>query len=428
MYLKLISEGFNGKAYSTQESYEFIKGQMKQTVNGVFMHNNWVKGKRYQHGPLKGQWLPFEKSLYRSGDVTNAAGKFVSFENDRPGFPYNQEFKVSDNITGIFRDAGHIPGSAQIELNVLGKKLLFAYDLGRTDYKIANHPAADIPIVNPPYTGFGKDIEDIVIESTYGGKLHGSLEDSIMMFQEAMNDVSKSGGKLLIPSFSMMRMQMIFCFFYRLCEQNRVNPDFVLYSSCPTSDRIIKVMMKYIDDFDEMTKAEMQKEQNPFNYSRIIKHDKMQETLKLLRSNAGGYGITASSGMGDMGRVVGMFPYILGSKKNIVLGTGFSAEGTRMWMLQNGHKYLDFNETVGRVYVNADIRKMGGLSGHADSKEMIEHLKSIHNPDKGEQFKHIYIKHGEKESCHALKQKLIKAGFKDDTIFVMEKGKAYRVA
>lgn len=196
--LKLFSAGFSGDVYCTRQTADLTKLQLTQSVNGPFMHNTWARGKRFLYGPQKGQFIPFQKIRFRSRDVRDAIAHFVSDDGLHAGFPYEKPIRVSEKMTATFYEAGHIPGSAQILLEIQTgerpKKILFAYDLGRTDYKLAQHPIADIPIVRFPHTDFPGDIDDIVIEATYGDKVHGNLDDSIGALEEAFTDAAKKRG------------------------------------------------------------------------------------------------------------------------------------------------------------------------------------------------------------------------------------------
>ena len=109
----------------------------------------------------------------------------------------------------------------------------------------------------------------------------------------------------------------------------------------------------------------------------------------------------------------------------MVLLTGYQAFGTRGRMIMEKQKMIPFYEQEGEIPLNARVEKMGGLSGHADCKETIAHLKNFHDPAKGEQFEGIYIKHGEKSACYALKKQIIAAGFDPKTVHVMKKGQEY---
>lgn len=154
--LKLVKTGFKGKIFSTYETAGITKLQLDQDVSSVFIHNKMVKGKKYAYGPNKGKWVPFKPVIYNSEDVKKSMGLFESFKDSKPGFPYENKITISDNVNMTFYEAGHIPGSAQILLEISHEgrniNVLTACDLGRTDYKILGHPRADIPIVKFPST------------------------------------------------------------------------------------------------------------------------------------------------------------------------------------------------------------------------------------------------------------------------------------
>lgn len=425
--LKLVKKGFKGKIFSTYETADITKLQLTQEVSSNFIYNKMVKGKRYTYGPNKGRWIPFRPILYNSENVKEAMGLFESFKDDEPGLPYEKKTKLSDEVKITFYEAGHIPGSAQILLEIKrdGKNvnILTACDLGRTDYKILGHPRADIPIVKFPSTNFKKNIDYIIVESTYGDKVHAPLEDSIKVLEDAAKDVKKNNGKLVIPAFSIMRTHLLWNFIFRLYQQERISKEMTFYSSSPTANKVSKIILEHIEDLDKKALQEFaDKEYNPFYFDQLIHHKKMDETREVLKLDKP-MGLIASSGMCEGGRIIPILEETISDSKNIILLTGYASPNTKSYMLMNKEKEIPFDGEM--IKLKADVRKMGGLSGHADKEEIIAHLKSIHNPEKGEQFKGIFIKHGEKEACYKLKDRIIGVGFKPETVHVMKKGQAY---
>lgn len=222
-----------------------------------------------------------------------------------------------------------------------------------------------------------------------------------------------------------MRTQMLWYFAYRLEKEGRL-PQMMLHSSSPTADLVGKIMLNYLPDMDERGQREFANpNDNPFHFNKLVRHKKMEQTINLLTSGQAPYGIIASSGMCDYGRIVTILRYTLADPKNIILQTGYASPGTRMWMMEKGHTQIPFYDSVGMVDRKAEVRRMGGLSGHADVRENIAHLKHLHDPEKGEQFKGIYIKHGEKSACEALRNAIVEEGFDPLTVHVMKKGEAY---
>jgi len=425
--LKFVKKGFKGKIFSTYETAKITKLQLEQEVSSAFIHNKMVKGKKYSYGPNKGRWIPFKPILYNSEDIKTSMNLFESFKEDKPGLPYEKNITISNDVKLTFYEAGHIPGSAQIllEINHNGRKIniLTACDLGRTDYKILGHPRADIPIVKFPSTKFPKNIDHIIIESTYGDKVHAPLEDSIKILEDAAKDVAKTNGKLVIPAFSIMRTHLLWNFIFRLYQQDRIPKKMMFYSSSPTAVKVSKIILEHIENLDKKALQEFaDKEYNPFYFDQLVHHKKMNETREVLKLKKP-IGIIASSGMCEGGRIIPVLEETISDPKNIILLTGYASPNTKSYLLMNKEKEIPFDDKA--IELKADVRKMGGLSGHADKEEIIAHLKSVNNPEKNEQFKGIFIKHGEKEACYKLKDRIIEAGFKPETVHVMKKDQEY---
>ncbi|MBN2052669.1 MBL fold metallo-hydrolase [Candidatus Woesearchaeota archaeon] len=424
--LKLLKSGFKGRTFATYCTADLTLLQNNQAVKSVFVYNKMVKGKKI---PGTNQWIPFKKIEYNDADVKGFMNTFESYDKSHLGFPYNVPIKLSEDAEIMFLEAGHIPGSAQILLTINkdGRKIkiLNAVDLGRTDYNITDHPIADIPIVRSPDTKLPKDIDYVVIEATYGDRTHKPLADSLGTLEEAIKDAYKQKGKLIIPAFSIMRTQMLEYFFFKFNELGRLPKDFMVYLSSPSAVDVNKMILEHPEDMDTNARKDFKnKLKNPFNFEKLIIHNKWTETDEIARSaSALSSAIIASSGMCDYGRIVSVLENTISDPKNIILLTGYVSPGTRGYLLQNKEKKIPFPD--GLVDLKADVRKMGGMSGHADCKEMLAHLKHIKDPAKREQFKGIFIKHGEKEACYALKRELIKAGYDVASIHVMERGKEY---
>ncbi|MBU4502682.1 MAG: MBL fold metallo-hydrolase [Nanoarchaeota archaeon] len=426
--LKMTTKGYDGKIYSTKETADITDLQLNQQISSPFIHNRMVKGKRYKAGPRKGQWVSFQKILYQNDDRKKAMAQFASSDGETPGYDYGENIKLSKDVDITFYDAGHIPGSAQILFNINHKgekrKLLTAYDLGRTDYKILRHPVANIPIVRYPHKDFPKSIDYIVVESTYGDKVHTNIEDSIKILEDAAKDAAKKKGKLIIPAFSVMRTHILLSFLYMLEQEGRLPKDMMFYSSSPMADKVSKIILNHLQNVDEQSKKDFaDPDYNPFKFDKLINHKKIAETRELLKSGTTPWGIVASSGMCEAGRIVPILEQTLNDPKNIVLITGYAAYGTKAYMMIKGEKKIPFAN--GMIDVKADIRRMGGLSGHADKKEIIAHLKNIRDPEDGKQFKGIFIKHGEKDACYKLKDSIIEAGYNPKKVHVMIKDEPY---
>jgi metallo-beta-lactamase family protein len=418
-FLSLQKAGYDAKIYATPPTADISKIQWSQEINSPFIYNKMIKGKKDKTG----RFIPFKEILYESSDLTNAMGKFIKLEGTS-GVPYEKTVELGNKVKATFYEAGHIPGSAQILFEIPREdgniNVLTAFDLGRTDYDILGHYKANIPIVKAPHKKFDKKIDYIIIESTYGNKVHGKLEESIGTLTQAAKDAAKNKGILIIPAFSIMRTQMLQTFLFELYCQERLPKDMKFYLSSPMAEEVSKIIMKYHSIWDEATTAQfVDKTDNPFNFEALIKHEKWKQTEDLLNrgDSAKPYGVISASGMCTMGRIEPILEKTIDDPRNIILLPGFQAPGTRGYMIQQKQELITFYDK--QVPLKAEVRKMGGLSGHADSVELIEHTKHV-APDAI-----VLIKHGEKEAEWALRDAYIKAGWAPERVIVMKKGQEY---
>lgn len=428
-YLDLVAQGYCGPTYSTYQTADLCSIQLNQQQIGPFIYNRMIKGKKFTSGPNKGKWVPFKKIEFQKEDVEKAMSLFKSDGKFDYGFDYRKPIRIAPNVTITFHNAGHISGSAAVlfEIDNDGKKITFvaAGDTGRTAYNIIKHPIADTPILQPPDANFGKRIDFIAIEATYGSKLHTPLEDALLTLEEASKEVSRNRSKLVLPAFSICRTDTLCTFLYTLRETKRLPLELLMYLSSPMAVESMKVTLRHSKYFDEKAlKDFMDPNHNPFQFENLIYHKKLDETRKSLTEKIAAAYI-ASSGMCEFGRIVPILEATINDPKNIIMITGYQAPGTRGYKILNKEPEILFNENI--VPLNADVRRMTGLSGHADYMEMIAYLKSMNDPKTGKQFKKIFIKHGEKEACYKLREKLIEAGFLPETIIVMKKGQEYNL-
>jgi metallo-beta-lactamase family protein len=221
---------------------------------------------------------------------------------------------------------------------------------------------------------------------------------------------------------------MLWNFIYRLHKEGRLPKNMIFYSSSPMADSVAEIMLKNSEDFDERAVKEFSNPiDNPFKFSQLVRHKTYAETNETIKQKMGKVpiGLIAASGMCDQGRILPILEETISHPKNIVLITGYASPNTKAAMMLEKRKLIPFRDK--EVELKAEVRKMGGLSGHVDAKENIAHLKSIHDPAKGEGFRRIFIKHGEKEACWALRDQIIGAGYNPDSVVVMKKGKTYNL-
>jgi metallo-beta-lactamase family protein len=417
-FLELARQGYNGGVYATQITAALAKLQFEQDAASVFLNNKMKKG-------------PFRNFPTRD-DVKEAMNMFVSY-GDKLGIPLRQEVEISPGVSIKFYEAGHIPGSAltmyKINKEGLKRNLLLAYDLGRTDFKIAGHPICDTPFVRFPETDFDEEVDFAVVEATYGGREHKPISDSIGSLEEAIKRVEKTKGILFVPAFTIMRTQMAREFIFRLDQEGKLSKEIMVCTSTPGADSVDRIMMANYMDLDEQAIQELKTPKNSsFCWDKYIRHKKLDETLTFMKERIGNVPtiVIASSGMCDMGRAVPLSKAVIGDKRNVVLKMGYASPESRMDKMliasqpncQEKDREISYDGE--KIRMEAGLVEIGGTSGHADWREIEAFLRNLRNPEKGQRFKAIFIKHGEEKACYALAEKLKEARNAGENIIVME--------
>lgn len=430
--LKYHKRGFSGDIICTKATFDIAGSQFQQNVSGQYIQNNWAKNKTYKSGPNQGEPVPLKEILYTSRDVNQFMNRARAFEGTS-GFPYETPIKISDNVQATLYEAGHITGSSQIEFEIKEngqvKKILTAFDLGRTDYhQILGDSKTDFPLLKTPYSNFPKDTDAIIVEATYGNKKHKPLDESINQLLDAINYTAKKGGKIIVPTFSIFRAQLLWYFLYKFEKEGKLPKNMSFYTSSPSADVIARIMLKHMNDFDEEAKKLFENPgDNPFNFSRLRHHGRMDETLRVLNSNECSL-LTASSGMGDYGRIKTILRETISDPKNTILKIGYATPESIMGQIGAGNKLIAFHESAGEVPLKAEVFEIGGFSAHADGDENVDHIHRIYNPktDKGKRKGlKIGIKHGEKQSCADLRERLISEGHDPNDVHIFKLGEPW---
>lgn len=376
---KLIREGFNGKIYTTHATYDLCEIMLMDSANIGMQDAEWENRKRVRKG-----LTPIEP-LYNTNDVKESLKLF------KPVY-YNQEIKIDDTFTFRLQDAGHILGSAIVELfiNEDGKttKLVFSGDLGMPERPILMDPT------------FIEDADYLIIESTYGDRDHPTYTDSTKSLIKIIDDTSQKGGTVVIPSFAVGRTQDLI---YQLnsyydgegLEEYKKIP---IYIDSPMAVSTTKVFEKNSNLFDEDAKNLILSGDNPFDFENIFYVRDVEESKRL---NAVKYPkvIISASGMATAGRVRHHLKHNLWDPKNSVIIVGYQAEGSTGRKLVEGAKKVSL---LGEeIKVEASIYSLQGFSAHADRTMLLNwigHFKKF--PKK------IFLVHGEEKAITALKSEI----------------------
>lgn len=373
----LVKRGFKGAIYCTDATADLLEVMLKDSG---FIHEKeaeWQSRKNERAGRK-----PVEP-LYTVKDSEETL-KYV-----RPVM-YDQLFEINDEMKVVFNDAGHILGSAIIELwtaeddNVY--KTVFSGDLGVLDRPILRDPT----II--------KKADYVIMESTYGNRLHPENATSIEQLLDIVIKTTRRGGTVVIPSFAVGRTQELIYEFNRFYlerpEYKAELEKLTVYIDSPMATSATEVFRRNAQVFDEETKAYILKGDNPLDFPnlRFTRSTTESQALNMDRKPKI---IISASGMCEAGRIRHHLKHNLWDPKSSVIFVGYQAEGTLGRMLTEGQKdVVLFGEAV---HVNAEIYNLEGFSGHADKEGLLGWLSGFKVKPK-----QLFLVHGELESKEAL--------------------------
>jgi len=342
--------------------------------------------------------------IYTIEDVEDALRNFV-------GVQYNRPFQVTPEVRVTYQEAGHILGSACLLLEVVTDKgatrIGFSGDVGRRD----------VPILRDPQPL--KDLDILIMESTYGNRVHEDSSNSENELAEVVKTVIKRGGKLIIPAFAVGRTQLIVYMLHRLLEEKRI-PEIPIYVDSPMACSAMDVFRAHPELFDrEAYHHFINDGYSPFapkGFACI----RRAEASKRLNDLTDPHIIIAASGMAEGGRILHHLRNNIGDPKTMLLFVGFAAPYTLARRIMDGDKQV---RIFGEEHtVKAEVRIMPYFSGHADRNGLLE-FASVNSPDR---LKKIFLVHGEVDQAQPLKKALHEKGF--NTVHIPAPGEEFNLS
>lgn len=341
------------------------------------------------------------------------------------GNPYNTPVTIGKGMTVTFYDAGHILGSAMcmISFRENGRKynVCFTGDIGRFDRPILKNPTLNFPEEN-------RDIDLMIIESTYGERHHGPVEDLKKRVKKVIIDTVERGGSVVIPAFAFGRTQDVVYVLHELYDNNEV-PRIPVYVDTPLGSKLTKVFGEHPEVYDKAThRSFLEQGKNPFSFKEIRYIGSVQESMEIMKDE-NPHIVISSSGMCEAGRILHHLRYKIHNPKNTVLIVGYMAQHTLgRRIMEKGWEY----EASGRKghppevkFFNksyplaARVEKLSGFSAHADQQEMTKFLK-----ESNLNIKNIAIVHGEEDQSVGFADHLNKNGL---NAFVPHVGESFRM-
>lgn len=307
------------------------------------------------------------------------------------GCDYGEEVAVTDGVTAVFHDAGHILGSAIIELRVTdgaaSRTIVFSGDLGRDESPILRDPT---PITSA---------DAVVVESTYGNREHAPHDEAIEELVAAITEVSQDEGVLLVPAFAIGRTQEVIWVLDHLVREGRI-PRVPLYLDSPMASRATTVYRDHPETYDPETKELLDSGESPLEYPGQSFTDTVEES-KAIRTAKRPIMVVASSGMLTGGRIMHHLKDFLPDPKCTLLFIGYQGQGTLGRHIQDGGKTarIDGQE----IEVRCRVRVISGFSAHADQHELEAWLAHFgRNGANARTPKRVFLVHGDPDAAEAF--------------------------
>jgi metallo-beta-lactamase family protein len=383
----LVRSGFRGPIFATSATrdlavYLLLDSAKIQTSDLKYVNKRRKRQKKKLFDPL------FEQK-----DAVKAISQFQTIDYDR-------QFNVVQGIECQFRVAGHMLGAASMELDLTEgntkRRLVFSGDIGRPG----------VPILRDPEPS--KDADYVIMEATYGDRLHPTGSDDRKMLLEIAKRTYESGGRLLMPAFSVGRTQQIVYHLNNLKEEGLL-PDIRVFVDSPLAVNATDVFREHVECFDEdMVQRILEEEDSdPLAFGDLFYIRSGSQSKKLNELDEPCV-IISASGMCEGGRIVHHLKHSISKPNNTIMFCGYQAPHTLGRKILSGEKYV---KIFNRDYeVKAEIVRLEGSSGHADQAGLLDWAGEVHQHG---DVKNCALVHCDSDAAQALKEKMEASGMKN---------------
>ena len=362
---KLLNSGFKGKIFATPPTVDFVSLMLEDSQK--ILHQKAIR---------KG--LSFD---WDNQQIQNLMNKFEAVG-------YKEEVNLGSQIKFRFREAGHVLGSASIELEAEGIKIVFSGDIGYPQAPIINDPAE---IENVDY---------LIVESTYGDRIHEARGNIRELLEETIERTINRGGVLLIPSFALERTQRLLYHFNDLVENKKI-PSVPIFVDSPLAIKLTEIYRKYPEYYDQEAYGLFSSGDDIFDFPGLELTLTTKKSKRINEVPAPKI-IIAGSGMSQGGRIIHHEIKYLSDPKNTLLFVTYQVEGTLGRRIFDGAKNVKILKS--NVEINAEITRVDGYSSHADQKSLLKWVKGISN--RSSQLKKVFVCHGEENPSKILSNKI----------------------
>ncbi len=370
----LSRKGFTGNIYATFATRDLCQIMLADSARIQERDSEWINKKRLKEGE------PPVEPLYSEMDAERCMRQFINVGYDR-------SIPIAKGVELTFIDAGHILGSAQVLLDIEDeadgkkKRFLFSGDVGRGDNDILRNPQP------------AKDIDYLLMESTYGGREHelGTRADDEIA--EILVRAIERGGKIIIPSFAVERTQQLLYVLNQLFEDGRI-PEVPVYVDSPLAVNATEIFRLHPECFNKEIYEFLFEKRNPFGFENLTLVRSVAKS-KELNLDRGQSIIISASGMCEAGRILHHLKNGIEDPRNTILFVGYCAQQTLGWKIREG---WDEVPIFGKDYkLKAHVEIMDSFSGHADHSELLDYFEAMTGPKEK-----VWLIHGEPSRTEAL--------------------------
>ena len=373
---KLVREGFRGPIYTTPPTAELIRIVLEDSAR---LQREDVDTKKKRHRKEERKSPHPYRPLYTLDDVKRTLRQVRMLE-------YGEPVRIGSDVSVVLRDAGHILGSAIVEIEVdAGPRLVFSGDLGQPEVPLVRNPT---PLQHADY---------VIIESTYGARDHEhntKIEDQLA---EAVNTAADAGGNLVIPTFAIDRAQQLLLHLGNLLHAGRI-PQLRVFLDSPMAIRVTEIYMRNLEYLDDATREALTQGHLAEDWSWLELSRTRAQSMKI-NGLPGTQVVLAGSGMCTGGRIKHHLAWNLGRPESILLFAGYQAEGTLGRLLLEGARSV---RLFGREHdVRASVRQIQGLSAHAGRDDLLGWLGGLETSPR-----RIIVSHGSESAALALAERV----------------------
>ncbi len=372
---KLVANGFQAPIYCTRPTVDLAEVILRDSAK-IQEEDAAYKRKRHEREGRRGKYP--EQALYGEDDVLKTLPMLS-------GVPYETLWRVTDAISVIFHDAGHILGSAMLEVIVaeqgVTRRVIFSGDIGQWNKPLIRDPS------------LFESADYVVMESTYGDRNHEDGGDVETQLCDVINDTIRRGGNVVIPTFAVERAQELMYYISRLVHDDRI-PDVKVFLDSPMAVDVTNIFRKYRDCFDQEAWELIGSNQSPLQFPGLNLARSAAQSIAINNEKKPCI-IMATSGMCTGGRVKHHLRRNISRPESTILFVGYQAHGTLGRLISDGKPEVRIH---GRNYeTKAQISRIFGFSGHADRNALMRWIGNLKQAPTG-----IFLTHGEEDAALSL--------------------------